>query len=495
MKYHGIIFSLGNPGPLQNRPLGPHRIATELRILGWDIEVVDFAIHWPLEELKELTRKSVGRNTKFIGLGQVFTFWNESIELFLKWIKSEYPNLLVILGAMNYSDTGSNYVDYYVQGYGENSLIKILEHHFSNGEKPNFKIRDSNKVIFSEEEYPSTPKVNPSVFYENRDFIETEEWLSVEFSRGCKFQCKFCNFPVLGVKGDYTRNEENYIEQLNDAYDRFGVTNYLVTDETFNDTSHKVQKFADATQKLKFQPYFTGYIRSDLLIARPQDQEHLLRMNFLGQFYGVESFNYESGKVTGKGMHPDKLKQGLLELKNYYLSRGNGLYRSTISLIAGLPYETHQSLDETENWILKNWTDQAFIYFPLSLSENDTMASELSNDMEKYGYKKIENDDYRNLDKNNKYGIDQYSIPWENDYMDVYQAFERIQKFYEKYYWDQSLFKLDNFSLTDKHTKDIKGLLDFPANAFDYGDIAERDAQEKHEFLRRYIQNKLNVSR
>ena len=37
-----------------------------------------------------------------------------------------------------------------------------------------------------------------------------------------------------------------------------------------------------------------------------------------GHFYGIESFNHKSAKAIGKGMHPDKVKQGLIDVKNYF---------------------------------------------------------------------------------------------------------------------------------------------------------------------------------
>ena len=42
------------------------------------------------------------------------------------------------------------------------------------------------------------------------------------------------------------------------------------------------------------------------------------KMKMFGHFYGIESFNHMSTKAISKGMHPDKVKQGLIDIKNYY---------------------------------------------------------------------------------------------------------------------------------------------------------------------------------
>ena len=68
----------------------------------------------------------------------------------------------------------------------------------------------------------------------------------------------------------------------------------------------KITKFADVVEKLDFVPWFSAYIRADLLIARPRDREELLRMNLTGHYYGIETFNRESGKIIGKGYDTEK---------------------------------------------------------------------------------------------------------------------------------------------------------------------------------------------
>ena len=73
----------------------------------------------------------------------------------------------------------------------------------------------------------------------------------------------------------------------------------------------------DVVETLPWKPYFTGFLRADLLVSRPKDKEELLRMGFLGHFYGIETFNHDTGKIIGKGMNPDKLQQGLIDVRKY----------------------------------------------------------------------------------------------------------------------------------------------------------------------------------
>jgi hypothetical protein len=284
------------------------------------------------------------------------------------------------------------------------------------------------------------------VKYEDRDFILPDEWLGVEFSRGCAFSCSFCNFPVLGVKGDYTRDAEDFRIQMLDAYDRYGVTHYYVADETFNDRTEKITKFADVVQSLPFDSYFTGFIRGDLLISRKQDREELLRMNFLGQFYGIETFNHAAGKAVGKGMNPDKLKQGLIDVKNYFKGYKQHHYRGFISLIAGLPHEPISSLYETRDWLWDNWQGQGFSMYQLEIPVSEYLtSSKISRDWAKYGYTNAESDISMSNYVPNKSLMKYPNLIWKNEHMTIKDA-ESISKEIENDR-EHGDFYSDNYSL------------------------------------------------
>ena len=116
-------------------------------------------------------------------------------------------------------------------GFGEGALLELLKYLFSNGPLPKFSLLSAvGKAISANDVYPSFPMNSLMIKYEDRDFIQPYEWLGVEFARGCKFACAFCSYPVLGVKGDYSRDAKDFELQMRDAYDRFGITKYYVSD-------------------------------------------------------------------------------------------------------------------------------------------------------------------------------------------------------------------------------------------------------------------------
>lgn len=389
---HCLLFNFNKRLADNARALGCYRIAHFVREHGWDAEVIEYAAYWDLDRLKALAQSRINKNTLWIGTSHLFSVWGDVMEEFCLWVKQTYPWIKIISGASTNPSFDSAAIDYYIQGYGENSLLVLLRYLFSNGTAPKINLLASDaKKIIPIDAYPSYPMKSLMVKYQDRDFIVPGEWLGVEFARGCKFACDYCNFPVIGVKGDYTRDAEDFREQLMDAYDRWGVYGYFATDETFNDRTEKITKFADMVETLPFTPYFYGYLRADLLVSRTRDREELARMNFRGHFYGIETFNHRAGKSVGKGMEPNKLKQGLLDIRDYFEKTGNGFYSGTLSFIIGLPHETLEDIQHTLDWCRTHWKRRSSVQaWPLAIYQHEgDKPSAMSQDPESRGYQRM----------------------------------------------------------------------------------------------------------
>jgi len=442
--HHSIIINVSTTLHVCRAP-GAYRIAHILRQNSWDVEVLDYFYYWKESQLQEFFKSRITSDTKFIGLSFLFLGWSPQLQSICTWIKENYPHVQILSGSAsnlkpssltNYNSE-SKLIDYHIQGFGENGLIALLTYLYSNGPRPKF-LLGRDKIIPANTFYPSYPISDLSIIYEDRDYILEDEWLGIEFSRGCKFSCSFCDFPILGVKEDHTRSTDSFLYQVRDAYDRFGVKNYTVSDETFNDTKEKIIKYADAVDQLNFVPMFSGFIRADLVLARPGEQEELLRMNFLGQYYGIETFNHASGKAVGKGMDPDRLKQGLLDLKKYYLTENRKVYRATISLILGLPHETVETLENTRQWLIDNWKDQAFNHYVLGIPTGELdVKSKLSTEYSKFKYSDLVPEDIEKYDPEliksyyewEKFTRGSEVMSWKNENMNIFDAYILNQKF------------------------------------------------------------------
>ena len=228
--------------------------------------------------------------------------------------------------------------------------------------------------------------------------------------------------------------------------------------------------------------FFSGHIRGDLLVARPHEKEELLRMGFRGQFYGLESFNYESAKTIGKGMQSDKLKQGMLDVRDYFTKHGSKQYRGTIALIAGLPYESEESFISSYNWLLENWSDQSIIINPLEIYQKSALnVSLFEQSFEKYGYREITDIPTNLPDMVNGPQLSRNVMIWENDYTNYYRI-RKIVKDVMSSGWEK--FSRISFNLSAdlsgngiEHTLSLKG--------------QEIDEEEHKKFAAEYIRKKL----
>jgi radical SAM superfamily enzyme YgiQ (UPF0313 family) len=446
---HGIILtgfsSIAVQKAQYRRTGGAHRLATYLRERSWDIEVLDFIMGWSLHQLKDFTISRVSNKTVFLGFGGTFPIWSNTLESYFSWFKEKYPDIKIIAGGQ-VANSYKIEADWYVDGFGEKAVEALLRHITSN-EKIKFKIGiNGRKIINGNQDYPSFPMKDLHISYQERDFINPKETLVTELGRGCIFKCSFCNFPILGVKEDHSRDAENLRKELQENYDRWGVTKYIIADETVNDYSEKLEKFARVIKTLNFRPRLFGFARADLMISRPQDWDTMIEMGFTGHHYGIESTNIKSLKVIGKGMHPDKLLPGLLEARSYF--KKHAIYKGQVSLIAGLPYETPDSLKSSLKWFNENWKTENVMLFPFYIPKsngNDTM-SKMSIDYKKYGYKETKIDLYPQIRGMfsgipTQYGVgegllENTGMSWENEYWNIMDAVKIVVRFYTNDYVD-----------------------------------------------------------
>lgn len=458
------------------RHAGVYRIATFLRGLDWECEVLDFTIGWSLDELKEFAKSRITKDTKFIGFSQLFTGWTSIMEDWCAWMRETWPHLIFIAGAPAPPVYESKQLDYYISGYGEEALVVLLKYLFSNGPRPIFdlSISTEKKIISADKHYKAFPYPKLTISYEARDYIQPEEWIGIETSRGCIFKCDFCSFPILGVKEDYTRAQSDFELQIKESYDKWGTTKFNVVDSTFNDRIDKIEKYADVVESLSFKPLFGGYIRGDLLVTRPRDREELARMNFVQHYYGVESFNKPSAKSIHKGLDPEKMKEGLIGVRDYFVSKVQEDYIGCIGLMIGLPHETKETIENSFQWLEKNWRDQAHSIIPLAIwrKEFTNNTSAISLDYRKYGFSEMSNEDgvrraketnvQLHLESDPSYalfpqtGITLVSeVLWKNEHMDVFDAHRMWHDSNKRLWWRDNHFSAGRLVLK---TLEVEGI-------------------------------------
>lgn len=398
------------------RPAGAHRIATVLRETGYDIEVIDFFNFWNFDELKKLIESRCDHQTIFIGWSLTF-YWAENpifIKNLIAWIRSNFPKINLVAGGTSTLYSQISGLDYYIDGFAERAINDLLEHMKDKTKIiPHEKIPDGGIYINALTNYPAKNFGDLKIVYEKRDHILPEEVLTLEVSRGCVFQCKFCNFPITGKKtNDHIRVFENIRNELLHNYNSHGTTSYILSEETVNDTKYKLEVLLEVVKSLPFKPKFRGFFRVDLMFHDESTIQLLKDINVVGMHFGIETFYHPAGLAIGKGLHPDKIRMTLKKIRQVF---GKDL-SMLASFIIGLPGETVSSIMSTQDWLENSENPlNSWVWYPLRLSDPDEKgkASYFSKNYEKY--------DYKILKKTSQY---LQAVTWKNPIMDFDEAIE-----------------------------------------------------------------------
>ena len=226
----------------------------------------------------------------------------------IKIAKQLNPAIKIVLGGAYSHIMKYEEIDTYIVGLGDRAIIEYLK--FLDQQNPFFTYKLVNeKMVIDGMLYNNHFNFNESqTKYHESDNILDKELLVTEMARCCIFKCKFCSYQLLCKdKDDYIKNNSAMREEFIRNYEEFGTTQYIFSDDTFNDNIIKLQRLADVAQHLPFKLEFMSYLRLDLLYSKPEQYQYLKDSGLVGCFFGIETLNHESGKCIGKGLHPDKI--------------------------------------------------------------------------------------------------------------------------------------------------------------------------------------------
>lgn len=465
---NAVIFN-DSGDEIVRRTMGGYKIADMMRNQGWTVEVLDWTTRWTNDEIKQFI-DSLPYQLNMVGISNLWMKDDVVIEQ-IKFLKKEYPNIKIVMGGPKpyQRDFGA---DVMVFGYSEYALQPVLDWLFDNGPLPSGKFPEwapDSFLVDANHSYKGLSITKFHVDYHENDFIKSHEALTLEMSRGCRFKCKYCNYAFLGVKEDHSRSEDDLYKEIMENYNRWGTTNYIISDDTFNDRDSKIERLANVVERLPFEPNFSCFIRIDLVISKPHQIELLCRARCWAHFYGIETFHPLAAKAIGKGMDPNRVKEGLLWIRSEFMKR-LGVYRGTTGMIAGLPYEPVESWHEGLKWMRDNWDSYFYWGLHISTDQDNTTQSDFSVDAKKYGYTLTKNKEilewardkgFNNYIKtgrqNNK--LDNRVLVWESEWSNFKEATEFADAYIEK---DFMNMKVSNFDLTEHMSKfDHKELLDF----------------------------------
>jgi radical SAM superfamily enzyme YgiQ (UPF0313 family) len=448
--------------PIWQRAIGAYQVAHHCRQAGITCQVIDFTDLFKIEELEEIITSLIDKGTLALGISTTF-FYNqdtrsrfvsavrtleqilsEKLRNLVIEIKARYPHIKIVGGGANsYHIEDDPLFDVIFHGYSEQSVVEYLQSLKGDIPKRLWPKKNGTEIIDGKH---SNFDINTlDHFWHPDDCVLEGETLPIEISRGCIFKCSFCSYPLNGKKKfDYLRDPLLIKDELVKNFENFGTTNYFFTDDTFNDSTFKLEQLHKVITDLPFKIKFVTYLRLDLLHAHKEQVTLLKEMGLGSAFFGIETLNHESGKIIGKGMKPTVVRDFLLDV---YYNHWASQIPITCSFIIGLPKETEDSVRATHAWC--KTTPINDLWFPLFIKKNSHFKSEFDVNYHKYGYTLDDEDG------------------WKNDLMNYKRALEIAEEF-------------NNRGLYNENTPSSWLLFSLLSYGYSINDLKDQQLQDVH---------------
>ncbi len=355
-------------------PYGLGLISTELKSIGFDVEIIDlnyltlsnpeeFAANKDNFECDELKKIIERFKPDVVGITCMFTLTHDSFKKEIQIIKALNSDLLVFAGGVHITNDPDRIkkeipeIDYILPHESEiefsDLLIAINKKVFSNN--ANLK---SNKTSISEKitekhveksipdycgldikDYSQHGEVGAYRFWWRENTIAA----TVQGNRGCRAHCTFCSVEHFNGKGVRGRSVDSIIEELSLYKEKYGVGHIMwLDDDLFYNPKRAIELFS----KIKDSKLDITWDASNGVIASAVSDELLAacaESGCIGMHVGIES---GSSRILREIKKPSGVKHFLRLgewLKKYPQIFTKGF------LIMGFPNESFGDLRDTIN--------------------------------------------------------------------------------------------------------------------------------------------------
>lgn len=270
----------------------------------------------------------------------------------IKVVKKINPRTLVVLGGPHVNIFPEETialpgVDYLVLGEGEEAVLELLDALGNDNALENIK-----GLVFKKERNIVNTGLRPMIQdldklpFPARHLVPYKKYYSLLAkrrpatttftSRGCPFNCSFCDRPHLGKKFRY-RSAENVVDEMEECV-KMGIHEFLVYDDTFTVNKKRVLAVCDEIIRRKLD---VGWdIRSRVDTIDSEMLRALRKAGCNGIHYGVEAGTEKILKVLNKNINLSKVAEV------FRLTKKEGLQVLAYFMI-GSPGETGEDILET----------------------------------------------------------------------------------------------------------------------------------------------------
>ncbi len=338
------------------QPMGALFIAAVLLQHGIDVEVIDADIEGLT--VKEMVKRILAASPDLVGFSMMTPQLMSALEG-SALLKEERPSLPIVLGGAHISSTLDNTFsfadcfDFAVYGEGEQTMVEVVRK-IEQGGFPDclegipgviYRKRGGEVVINPPRPWimdlDSLPPLNYDMLDITKYRIPTvvgRYVMAMMISRGCPFQCSFCDAPTTTGRKIRFRSPELAVEDIRHNYEKYGVRSFTFRDSTFSANRNWVIKFCEAVIKSGMKIHWRVGTRVNCV-----DDELLKIMKRAGCYiinFGVESGHPQILKNIMKGTTLEEIYRA------HELTRKHGI-RTYSTFLVGSPGETEETMQTT----------------------------------------------------------------------------------------------------------------------------------------------------
>ena len=206
-------------------------------------------------------------------------------------------------------------------------------------------VKDLDTLPFPAWDLLPIEKYVASTWFPNK----VKQYINIFTSRGCPYGCTFCGAKTTWTRKFRARSPQNVVAEIQEAYERFGIPNFFVSDDLFTLNRKRVIEVCKLIIEKKLPVTWTCLSRVNTV-----DPEMLAIMKQAGCYlicYGLESGSQAVLDRLDKGT---TVEQGI---KAVEMTKAAGI-KVFGSFMIGSPGETVETVEETIALIRKMMLDE-----------------------------------------------------------------------------------------------------------------------------------------
>lgn len=356
--------------------MDPPKIAVPLlsaysKAAGHSVRTVCFpTLPWRENELDEL----LALRPLAVAITTVAIFSPKYMTRLINWIRESSPSSVIVLGGhgAQYSGEIRAMGDVFISGHGEQTLAGLVSHLKTGGkaaEYPGASLRNGVVEIAGALRYEGIPKVH---FPDWSASSSAGRMYPVEASRGCRFNCSYCDFPGRG--GQVYRDPGEVVAELESVHREKGVTRFEFVDSSLTGDEDFTSRICSAIRAKGLKIKWKCFARPDSFLRAPDLAAEMAAAGCFKMFMGIESTDDRILALMRRGMDRAGIETGLDRVfKAGIKVHGN--------FIVGLPGETAGTIKDMADFVIAR--PFSSVYFGILMVSED-LRTRAAADPERY---------------------------------------------------------------------------------------------------------------